>query len=324
MPKLIKLINDDVLKVMTPLGREPQWHEDLERFIKNGKEIREKDLGEAVVEALQRLLNFLGYATSRRGKFKVDGDFGRGTHRGIAQFQFDYKLKGALSLDTLAYDCSWQNAHLKLLDFPELKLNRSTVYALVQVVRKNIEQQHLLCGDFSTALKQLNRSQTRSYYSCREIQYHYGDFAEDAVQRVATQSGRVHPRWILAIIKQETGGVIRPRFKQYLFSRLVKQYPNTDAATLRFSAMDSGLGQIPGTDFSKAGASNPEALVCSPLAEQVYFVARYLSHHSSAATDEPSDDDFHAIAQYYNGPEYKKHDYHASLKRRYHEFKVLG
>ena len=47
--------------------------------------------GESAIKAVQRLLIFLGYSTASSGAFLIDGDYGRGTNRGVAQFQFEYK-----------------------------------------------------------------------------------------------------------------------------------------------------------------------------------------------------------------------------------------
>jgi len=320
---LMNLINKDVLRVLTPPDREPQWHEDLERFLKGDRKLTRDNLGEAAVEAIQRLLIFLGYSTTRRGSFAIDGDFGRGTNRGIAQYQFERGLRSALDLEVLSYDCSWQNAHTRLLEQPLPKIDLVTIRSLLTTARRNIKQQQVMCGDFGIALEHLDMLHTRRYHTCREIRYLYGDAARNAAGLVAEDSGAVHPRWILAIIKQETGGIIRPRFEQHIFSRLIRKTPDDSFTHHRFSAMSLGLGQILGLNHARVGATSPEAMYYSSMAEQVYFVARYLSGHESAANAEPGERDFRAIARFYNGPGYEKHDYHASLQRWFNEFRTL-
>ncbi len=323
MSSLMKLITPQVHRVLTPPNREPQWHEDLERFLEGDQKLTRESLREAAVEAIQRLLIFLGYSTTRRGAFSIDGDFGRGTNRGIAQFQYERGLKVALDLDQLSYSCSWQNAHLKLRSLPRVKIDITTVRSLLTAARHNIETEKVLCSDYEVALSYLDMLQTRRYYTCREIHYHYGDFAEAAAERVKDEISPVDPRWILAIIKQETGGIVRPRFEQHIFSRLVHKSSDPKFIRLRLSAMSLGLGQVMGLNYSQVGAKSPEAMFYSPLDEQVYFVARYLAGHRSAAKAEPDKDDFRAIARYYNGPGYAKHDYHESLERWFTEFKRL-
>jgi len=69
-----------------------------------GKEVTEQvklkllaDAGESAIKAVQRLLVFLGYSTASSGAFLIDGDFGHGTNRGVAQVQFEKALTPLLA-----------------------------------------------------------------------------------------------------------------------------------------------------------------------------------------------------------------------------------
>lgn len=66
------------------------WRSDLERFISGDATLTRKSVGESGIRAVQRLMIFLGYSTSSSGSFTIDGDFGRGTNRGVAQFQVEF------------------------------------------------------------------------------------------------------------------------------------------------------------------------------------------------------------------------------------------
>ncbi len=87
----------------------------------------------------------------------------------------------------------------------------------------------------------------------------------------------IKPVWILAIIKQETSGIARPRFEQHKLSKLNTQQPGADIAELRIQSMSIGLGQIMGFNYQQVGAPSARAMLYSPLEEQVLYVARFIA-----------------------------------------------
>ena len=102
---------------MTNLGNDPQirkilsrtksdtaWEDALTRILGGSTQMTRRSVGERPIKSVQRLLNFLGYSTASAGGFLIDGDFGRGTNRGLAQFQFDRGLSRTITRDVLIYD----------------------------------------------------------------------------------------------------------------------------------------------------------------------------------------------------------------------------
>jgi hypothetical protein len=69
------------------------------------------------------LNDFLGYSTATSGAYIIDGDFGRGTNRGVAQFSYENQLPGAVSREMLCYDCSFQNARKKITAIPDVAID---------------------------------------------------------------------------------------------------------------------------------------------------------------------------------------------------------
>ena len=86
-----------------PHDNNAAWQEDLEQFLSGGTQLTRHSAGEPAIIAVQRLLIFLGYSTASAGGFLIDGDFGRGTNRGIAQFQVEHGLSRNIDRATLCY-----------------------------------------------------------------------------------------------------------------------------------------------------------------------------------------------------------------------------
>ena len=73
--------------------------------VHQGRSHLSRHLGsESVINALQRLLIFLGYSTSSSGAYVIDGDFGRGTNLGVAQFQVENNFSTTAIRDHLCYE----------------------------------------------------------------------------------------------------------------------------------------------------------------------------------------------------------------------------
>ena len=134
--------------------------------------------------ALQRLLIFLGYSTTASGAFAIDGDFGRGTNRAVAQFQWEHGLSKDLTRDTLCYECNWQNASRRIVRIPDVRLTVATLQGMLEVALEAMRGQQVLCGDFREALEHLNALHRRQLLTCRQILGRYGDLADRAARRI--------------------------------------------------------------------------------------------------------------------------------------------
>ena len=109
---MLALLQDSqIQKIINPPHTPSHWESDLKRLEAGDLTLNRHSAGENSIKALQRLLIFLGYSTSSGGSFSIDGDFGRGTNRALAQFEFDHGITNAnVSRKTLTYDCNWQSA----------------------------------------------------------------------------------------------------------------------------------------------------------------------------------------------------------------------
>jgi hypothetical protein len=268
---------------------------------------------------------FLGYSTSSTGAFAIDGDFGRGTNRAVAQFEFDHGLNPRLTRKTLCYPCTWQTAKTNIVMIPDTRLTLKTMEAMLQVATDAIGENRVLCGAFKHALFHLNALDQRQLLSCQQTHSRYGGEIKAAVARVNEEKGvMVQPEWVLAIIKQETGGIVRPRFEQHILTRLNNKHGRVNLVELRYQAMSQGLGQILGSNYKLVGAESAVSMFQSSIAEQVLFVARFLARKSEIVSKRnPTSQDFAKLARFYNGPGYAKHHYDESLARWFREFKTL-
>ena len=126
---MLALIQDSqIQKIINPPNTPSHWKDDLKRLEAGDLTVNRHSAGENSIKALQRLLIFLGYSTSSGGSFSIDGDFGRGTNRALAQFQFDHGITNAkVSRKTLTYDCSWQSARRLINSIPDVLLNIQTL-----------------------------------------------------------------------------------------------------------------------------------------------------------------------------------------------------
>ena len=124
---MLALIEDpQIQKIINPPNTPSHWKSDLKRFEEGDLTINRHSAGENSIKALQRLLIFLGYSTSSSGSFSIDGDFGRGTNRALAQFEFDQGIANdKVSRKTLTYDCNWRSARSRIVSIPDVLLNTS-------------------------------------------------------------------------------------------------------------------------------------------------------------------------------------------------------
>ncbi|MBI5917696.1 MAG: DUF3380 domain-containing protein [Bacteroidetes bacterium] len=324
-------INDpQIQRILThPDETDSGWRADVQRFGQNDVTLDRRTAAENTVKALQRLLIFLGYSTSGSGSYLIDGDFGPGTNRAIAQFQFEQGLNPAVSRDSVCYECTFKTASKLIGAVPNVLLDLPTLEKMLAVARQNIDTNQVACGDFEVAMFQLNALHKRRALSCREIHQQYGVQAVQAAARMKSEKKvDIRPEWILGIIRKETEGVVRPKFEQHILSNTNRKTPKEDVSELRYRATSFGLGQVMGFNFQTVGAPSAKAMFCSPLTEQVLFVGKFLATGGSAvraalANPSPAEADFRAVAKFYNGPLYEANHYHESLAKWFAEFKAL-
>jgi peptidoglycan hydrolase-like protein with peptidoglycan-binding domain len=321
----MKIVDERIRRVLSASDDGSDWCEDLRRLERGDITLTRKSAGEAGIKAVQRMLVFLGYSTASSGAFLVDGDFGRGTNRGVAQFQFEYGLNSKLSLQHLCYPCSFQNARSRITAIPDVNLDLPTLDKMVAVAVDAIHSRMIPFGDFDEALFHLDSLEQRRALNCRQILEHYGAAVQQAAAKVKDEKDVVvQPAWVLAIIKQETSGIARPRFEQHKLSSRRSSYPATPFSELRIQAMSIGLGQIMGFNYKQVGAVSAQAMLYSPMQEQVLFVARFIAKKRAVvAKNLPTPADFATMARYYNEPAYEKYFYHERLQRWFREFQVL-
>jgi hypothetical protein len=325
--ELTELVKQPKIKAIIahPDDNTAAWRNDLKRFIEGDTTLTRHSAGESAIVAVQRLMIFLGYSTSSNGAFAIDGDFGRGTNRGVAQFQVEHGLTRSIDREALCYPCRWNTARSLITSIPEAKLTPATLKRMLNEALERIQGRRVMTGDFNQAIFQLNALHKRHFLSCRQILEMYGDAAHAACSAVHENEGVViRPEWVLSIIRQETAGVIRPRFEQHYLSRLNGQHPEAELAELRMQSMSLGLGQVMGANFKRVGAASATELFTAPVVDQVGFVARFLKPRAQqAGKASPTEKDFRAVAGFYNGPKYEAHHYHERLARWFREFQLL-
>jgi peptidoglycan hydrolase-like protein with peptidoglycan-binding domain len=262
----MKIVDERIRRVLSASGAGDDWSEDLKRLESGDTTLTRKSAGETTIKAVQRMLVFLGYSTASSGAFLIDGDFGRGTNRGVAQFQFEHGLNSEISHQHLCYPCSFQNARSRITAVPDVKFDLPTLDTMLAVAVDAIHSKMVAFGDFDEALFHLNSLEQRRALNCRQILEHYGAAVQQAVERVNNEMGVViEPAWVLAIIKQETSGIARPRFEQHKLSSRSSSYPATPFSELRIQSMSIGLGQIMGFNYKQVGAASARAMLYSPL-----------------------------------------------------------
>jgi hypothetical protein len=317
-------------RILVPLeSADVHWRDALARIQTGDATLTRRSAGEEVIAAVQRLLIFLGYSTTARGAFAIDGDFGRGTNRAVAQFQFEHGLTRTIERSTLCYTCTFKNAHKRLRYIPDTRLTVPTLYAMAEAAIEAIDTGSVLCGDFEEALTHINDLHAGRGMTCRQILARYGDLVQGAVVAVHEERGvRMRPEWVLAIIRQETAGVVRPRFEQHKLSEYHRKRPAADFVELRYRAMSQGLGQVLGINYKRVGAQSAQAMYVSPIDEQALFVARFLATAPRSVRDvvrrsRPTEAHFRTLARHYNGPKYAEHRYHERIDRWFREFQLL-
>lgn len=281
---------------------------------------------EPTVTALQRLLIFLGYSTASTGAYIVDGDFGRGTNRGVLQFQHELGLPHPGTREQLCYECTYRDARKNIVAIPDSIVDSRTLDAMINAALEKIKAGDITFGDFEEALFHLNRVHDRKNLTCMDIVERYGAATGGAIRTIREEKNLdVRREWILAIIKQETSGVVRPRFEQHILTRRNAKSPDLDFSELRLRSTSFGLGQVMGFNYSKVGSPSAAAMLRSPVDEQVLFVGRFIASKPAIVSKaDPTSSDFHTLARYYNGPGYASHHYHERLQKWFNEFRTIA
>lgn len=328
-PPMIALTDARIRRILSlATDRSEAWAADLARFERGDVTLTRQSVGESSIKAVQRLLIFLGYSTASTGAFLIDGDFGRGTNRAVAQFQFEHGLTRAVTRAELCYDCTWQTASQKIVAIPDARLTPAVLEHMLNAAVKMLDDGAVLCGNLDEASFHLDALHLRRLLTCAEINARYRKFVDQAIAEVAIEGISISHLWPLAIIKQETSGIVRPRFEQHLLTRLNKNNRKVDLAELRHRSMSMGLGQVLGENFRRVKAGSARAMYSSTIAEQVAHIARFLASNASIAAivarHKPTEKDFRTVARFYNGPGYEKHHYHESLARWFREFEAIG
>ena len=320
----MELKDERIRQILSISGDESDWRHDLERLERGDTTLTRQSAGESAIKAVQRLLVFLGYSTASSGAFLIDADFGRGTNRGVAQFQFENALNPKVTRQSLCYPCSFQTARSKIASVPDVKLDLQTLGKMIEVVLDTIAKNKIPFGDFDDALFHLNSLYKGRALNCRQILDRYGTAVNQAVETIRVEKDVNQPEWVLAIIKQETSGIARPRFEQHKLSKQNAASPNTPFSELRVQSMSLGLGQIMGFKHQRVGAPSAEAMLYSPMEDQVLYIARFIaSKREAVAKAAPTMSNFVTMARFYNLPAYAKHFYHERLQRRFREFQHL-
>lgn len=298
---------------------EEDWRPSLQRIIQGDTSLDRHSAQELAVKAIQRILIFLGYSTATTGAFLIDGDFGRGTNRGLAQFQYEYDLTDQVDSKLLSYPCSYQTARKRIISIPDVRLTVETLDILSKVCLQKIRLGQITLGNFDDALFHLNALHEGHLLTCTQIVEKYGDVAI----YVANETN-ILPEWILAIIRQESAGVIRPRFEQHKLSRAYHKSPDADFAELRIASMSIGLGQIMGFNYKAVGATSATSMLNAPIDDQIHYIGQFLRPIRYSLQDQrPDQKTFNKIARFYNGPAYASHFYHEKIEKWFLEFKRL-
>lgn len=325
---MLEALQDPRIRQIVSLDGGDDWRPDLERLMAGDSTLDRHSAGEAGIRGIQRLFIFLGYSTTATGAFSIDGSFGRGTNRALAQFQFDQNLTDTVTRDHLTYEARWNTASKNIVAIPDTRLDIESLDRMLSAALEAIETGDVALGDFEHALEHLNLLQGRRGFDCAQILERYGHLVKAAAECIEGERGvAIVPEWIPAIIRQETAGVIRPRFEQHLLSRYSRENPEVDLVELRYRSMSFGLGQILGVNASRVGAPSARAMFTSPVDEQVLYIGRFLASYPDVRAkldiEEPTLDDFAVIARRYNGPAYASHHYHEKIQGWFREFRRL-
>lgn len=325
---MLEALQDPRIRQVVAFDGGDSWRPDLERLMAGDTSLDRHSAGEAGIRGIQRLFIFLGYSTAATGAFSIDGSFGRGTNRALAQFQFDHGVTDKISRQHLTYDAQWNTAAKNIVAIPDTRLDLESLDRMLSSAREAIESGDVALGDFDHALEHLNLLDQRKSFSCAQIAERYGLLVDAAITAIEGERGiTIVPEWILSIIKQETGGVIRPRFEQHWLTKLDKKQSDGDLSELRYQSMSFGLGQILGVNASRVKAPSARSMFTSPVDQQVLYVARFLASYPELRPkleiEEPTLDDFAVIARRYNGPAYASHHYHESIQGWFREFRRL-
>lgn len=295
-------------------------------ILRESSSVSLKKLSKSSIQAIQRMLVFLGYPTSEKGGILIDGDYGSGLNFGFSLFLFENGLIKDNSLNGIDFTrATWQSEQTPL---PELKLMPNQFLALLDSTKNAIETNNLIFRDKKMAINNLNHLHNRSAPDDLFVYNNFGDFARLASDSLSRELGiSIYPPWLLAVIRQETGGVVRPRFESHLLSKLLTAYPDYSFKELRLRTTSFGLGQILGTNYRTVRASSATDMFYGSAFDQLLYIGRFLAKNREMAKvvikNQPISEDFHTIGKYYNGPGYAKDNYHEKIQKYFNKYKRL-
>lgn len=123
----MQLKDERIQQILSISGDEGEWRGELERLKCGDTTLTRQPAGVSAIKAIQWLLIFLGNLTTSSGAFLIDGDFGRGTYRGVALFQFENALTPEITRRSLYYPCMFQGARSKITLVPDVQLDLATL-----------------------------------------------------------------------------------------------------------------------------------------------------------------------------------------------------
>jgi peptidoglycan hydrolase-like protein with peptidoglycan-binding domain len=320
------LNNPDVRRVLFLKNADLQVLDQLNQVLAGQAVLAMGATGENTIRAIQRLLITLGYSTASAGGYLIDGDYGRGTNRGVAQFQAEAGLASVSVRKSLGYHCTFLSARGNIVAIPVVSLDKQTLVAMLSSLSNKLASNEVAMGSVEGALFHLNALDKRINLGAAQIVKRYKKHAINAAAEQAAAGHHINIAWILAIIKKETNGVVRPRFEQHHFSRFLAKAEGQSLAEWRLRATSFGLGQIMGFNFKLVGEHSAMSLVSAVEAEQVAYVARFLGRKSFKqvpAENNPTKADCRVVAKAYNGAKYEKNHYHTQLENHFNEFASL-
>jgi len=163
---MLEALEDPRVRRVIALEGGDEWRPDLDRLMAGDQSLTRASAGEAGLRGIQRLFIFLGYSTSAGGSFSIDGDFGRGTNRALAQFQFDQGLTDLVTREHLTYESQWNTSVKNIVAIPDVRLDTRSLDRMLTVALEAIEQGDVARGDFETALRLLDLIDAKKSFIC--------------------------------------------------------------------------------------------------------------------------------------------------------------
>lgn len=247
--------------------------------------ITKADSGKKVIE-LQTLLNKKGYSLT------IDGDFGKKTLAALTAFQ---KANGLV---------------------PDGVVGEKTYAALKQDPRA-LKAEH-----YALAAKELNIEEA-AVRAVTEVESNGRGFKLDGTIKILFEGHHFYKRIENPELKmnKDTADIIYPKwvktyYKGNQWNRLNKAIKIDEKAALESTSW--GMFQIMGFNHSLCGFSNVKDFVEFNKKDEANQLLCFLRYCAARNLDDHLRNlDFEKFAKAYNGPSYKKNNYHTKLKEAY-------